>query len=493
MSIAPRLPPFVRALCLALLTCGVPVAAAAAPGDVDVGFGDGGRALVPFHLVSALVLDSRHRIVVAGVVFEEGERPSPRLPPLVHRHAFVARYTAGGTLDPTFGDDGLVALSPATFESEAGAIGVRPDGSLLVAVATDVFTGTEHVFESAIVRLDDAGRVDPTFAEAGTATFRDGARDEMPAGALFTAPDGSFSATGLACEPDGCTLTVARYDPVGTALSEAHTSEGLTDIDTASIVRTRDGGFLLGARLFDLDRFPLVLLRYTSFGESDRRYAENGRRDTGIPVSRLYAVAVTIDGDDRPLAIVSHDTHIEVRRFTADGDVDALYTPTVIAPTGMFATEPGAIALQPDGRALVTGSTGVFTPSENWLLAMLGPDGGLDPSFGSAGVVTIPVEVGGLGALLVQPDGRILALGFARESLSLVRFAGSSRDYCDADGNTTITVTDGVQVLRAAAGLPSSCLADFCDIDASGAITVTDGVRTLRAAAALPAALACGR
>ena len=70
--------------------------------------------------------------------------------------------------------------------------------------------------------------------------------------------------------------------------------------------------------------------------------------------------------------------------------------------------------------------------------------------------------------------------------------SSASAQVCgDADGSGSVTVTDGVQVLRAAADLPSACLVDFCDVDASGVIGVSDGVQTLRAAAALPADLHC--
>jgi hypothetical protein len=56
----------------------------------------------------------------------------------------------------------------------------------------------------------------------------------------------------------------------------------------------------------------------------------------------------------------------------------------------------------------------------------------------------------------------------------------------DADGSGAVTVSDGVQTLRAAAGLDSMCTVAACDIDGSGAITVTDGVSVLRKAAGLP-------
>ncbi len=70
----------------------------------------------------------------------------------------------------------------------------------------------------------------------------------------------------------------------------------------------------------------------------------------------------------------------------------------------------------------------------------------------------------------------------------------ASAQVCgDADGNGSVTVTDGVQVLRAAASLSSSCSdhGSSCDIDGSGTVTVTDGVNVLRKAAGLSITEAC--
>ena len=62
----------------------------------------------------------------------------------------------------------------------------------------------------------------------------------------------------------------------------------------------------------------------------------------------------------------------------------------------------------------------------------------------------------------------------------------------DADGSGVVTVSDGVNVLRAAAGLASTCAtAAVCDVDGSGAVSVSDGVNVLRAAAGLSAGLTC--
>jgi predicted lipoprotein len=61
----------------------------------------------------------------------------------------------------------------------------------------------------------------------------------------------------------------------------------------------------------------------------------------------------------------------------------------------------------------------------------------------------------------------------------------ASAQVCgDADDSGSVTVTDGVRVLRAAAGI-GDCELARCDVDGSGSVTVTDGVNVLRAAAGL--------
>jgi hypothetical protein len=61
----------------------------------------------------------------------------------------------------------------------------------------------------------------------------------------------------------------------------------------------------------------------------------------------------------------------------------------------------------------------------------------------------------------------------------------------DANESGSVTVTDGVEVLSAAAGLASYCSTAFCVVDVCGAVTVPDGVLVLRDAAGLGPGLAC--
>lgn len=69
---------------------------------------------------------------------------------------------------------------------------------------------------------------------------------------------------------------------------------------------------------------------------------------------------------------------------------------------------------------------------------------------------------------------------------------GPERVCGDADGNGRVSVTDGVNVLRTAAGLSGACADPApCDVDGNGAVSVTDGVNVLRAAAGLVVDFQC--
>ena len=90
----------------------------------------------------------------------------------------------------------------------------------------------------------------------------------------------------------------------------------------------------------------------------------------------------------------------------------------------------------------------------------------------------------------INRSGSVAGATFARVHVMatvilVFGFCGPVRaELCgDADGSGSVTVTDGVSVLRAAANLPSRCSMVVCDVDRSGTITVTDGVNVLRGAA----------
>lgn len=88
------------------------------------------------------------------------------------RQPVVARFTANGVPDPTFGAGGLVVLPLATF-TEPGADRVRvlaqPDGRLVAVVDIKTAPGPDAPYRVVLARLRPDGRLDDTFAPGGVA------------------------------------------------------------------------------------------------------------------------------------------------------------------------------------------------------------------------------------------------------------------------------------------------------------------------------------
>lgn len=73
-----------------------------------------------------------------------------------------------------------------------------------------------------------------------------------------------------------------------------------------------------------------------------------------------------------------------------------------------------AVIVQPDGKIVAAGSANVSPGKFGFALARYNPDGSLDPSFGKRGKVTTGFFLGegaGIAALVLQPDGKIVAGG----------------------------------------------------------------------------------
>lgn len=116
----------------------------------------------------------------------------------------------------------------------------------------------------------------------------------------------------------------------------------------------------------------------------------------------------------------------------APGDLDPSFGTEgiVLTPIGSYGSAAAAVLLQPDGRIVLGGSSDSLATLARYL-----PNGSLDPSYGSGGIVRGPWESVSGGAL--QADGKVLLAGYAQFGgggdfrFSVVRF--------DPDGSLDTT------------------------------------------------------
>ena len=222
-----------------------------ADGTLDASFGTGGQVTTDIaggtDTARNLVLQPNGAIVVSGDPFGNDLGTD------------VARYTAAGVLDASFGNGGKVTL-PGTRVGEGLAL--QGDGKLVLV--GNVLVGNATRF--ATTRLLANGTVDTGFGTAGTVVTDISGRGDA-AHAVTVQADGRIVVAGRSSSQTNANFAVARYlsngaiDPAfGTAGTLTVDFFGFTDA-AESVVLQADGRVVLGGvARNNVDGYGLVRL-----------------------------------------------------------------------------------------------------------------------------------------------------------------------------------------------------------------------------------------
>lgn len=351
-------------------------------------------------IAEAVAIDSDGRILVAGSRTE--------------RRFALERYNADGTLDTTFGTDGLATL-PAPYDAEAACLVVQPDGRIVVG------GGLNSLY--ALARFMPDGSLDPDFGQGGIVQP---SRPLGPAAGIALLPDGRIVLGGGGA---GYSLKLSRYEPNGLQ-DVAFGTNGVVDtgLSASGIIRMTqqaDGRFVFvfwGDGVF-VDK-GVTLARFDSDGSSDAGFGSGG-----IVYVPLLGEDVVAQPDGK--IVVGGASYrifkgyvpelevldFEVARLNPDGSLDADFGRKGIVTTS-FNGRPSVIqslALDAQGRLVAAGATLPHSGTSDFALARYEPDGTIDKSFGKSGRTTADVDGLGLGesahAIAVQPDGRLVVVG----------------------------------------------------------------------------------
>lgn len=348
-------------------------------------------------------------------------------------HSFVVHLIAGfffplatavhadaGDFDNSFGSGGKVIISPSGGNDMAYAIALQGDGRILV--------GGSAGNQLALVRLNTDGSLDTSFGSGGTVltsvgVFAYGIR------ALRAMADGRIVAVGPTLSGSNKQFIMVRYNADGTLDTSFNTTGfRLTPFagageDTGVFLFQNDGRVLVAG---SISYSQFAVWRFTVDGAADTTFSSDGLVSVAFGADDIVdeANAIVVQADNRIVAAGGDSTSggFALARFNTNGALD-----TTFGTGGKLITDFGAgpdaayaVVSQPDGKLIAAGGA---NNSNRFALARYRTDGVLDSTFGIGGKqTTIFSANASVNALMLQPDGKILAVGTSGSDLVVARY-----------------------------------------------------------------------
>jgi uncharacterized delta-60 repeat protein len=178
-----------------------------ADGALDASFGATGSGYTVSDLdgdtdvrAQAVAVDAQGRILVAGSATGSGQR------------LFLARFTADGALDDTYGAGGILFMG-AVAEAWVTGLGVFSDGSCVLSAVEGADGGDET---ATVWRADASGDLVQSFGTSGRFALPDPAGyDHTSSGGCLAEPFGRITVAGSAHNASSTRVMIFRLTPDG--------------------------------------------------------------------------------------------------------------------------------------------------------------------------------------------------------------------------------------------------------------------------------------
>ena len=412
--------------------------AAAAPGDLDGSFsGDGWLRTLEVRSADNnylprgaedMAVQPDGRLVAVGELIDGTS----------HWYFGAFRYLPNGELDSSFGAGGWVDTNLGDFEFPH-AVAVQPDGGIVVAGEGDCRYAQCFV----LARYRPDGSLDPGFGEGGIVRTSFGLLHASRAFDVALTPSGRIVAVGFVQmggdAQDSSHFAVARYLPDG-SLDRSFSRDGRATVDfgygndLAYAVATQRGGRVVvagqGTRNHNLTQDDFGFARFRRNGRLDRGFSGDGKRTVNFGGRRFdvaYGLAVrgrSILATGSSVVAPERAPAVALVRLGWGGGLARGFGRRRVLPS------PGggigrAVALQPDGRILVAGRaySDSSQDASDWALLRYRRSGRLDRAFGGDGIVVTDFGTGEDSArALAVRDGRILVAGTIYSTQGLARY-----------------------------------------------------------------------
>lgn len=400
----------------------------AAEGDLDPSFGNGGVVTTTIGMsgidgdrATGVGIQSDGKIVVVGRTTSLGG----------DEQFTVVRYSITGTLDTSFGNGGVVTTTPSQFGVPGGggfnALNVvfEPDGRIVVV------GGYGGIL---LARYSATGTLDATFGTGGVVTNPIGYGVDLVRqtdGKYLVSAFGSsdfiiarYTTSGTLDSEFGTGGLVT------TSLGFASTSLLLTlQEDNKIVVAGRAGGG--EGTGFAVARYNISGTLDTTYGTGGAISTTIDNNPGG------GALGVDIDNSGRAVVGGSTTNsdgarYIALVRYTISGTLDSTFGTNGIVTTTLGITVGGLdgdVIIDPNGKILYLGAIGPYSggltsiDGRAFLVARYNSDGSLDTTFGNGGIVTTTLgsKADSLFGTL-QSDGKIVQAGMVDDRFAVVRY-----------------------------------------------------------------------
>jgi uncharacterized delta-60 repeat protein len=332
-----------------------------------------------------------------------------------------------GVLDNTFSRDGLVTTDILNSSEGINAVALQGDAKIVAAgFARNAFT---RQTEFALTRYTPNGALDNAFGQNGRVTT-DASPGDDGIVAVAIQPDGKIATAGYAIISGNAQVIVARYTGIG-ALDPTFGSNGVVSLDAGNptaLALQPDGKLLVASITFTGGSEDGSIVRLNDDGSLDTVFGSGGIATLDFPVSDIGLDADgTIAAAGSDVIVVGFDFEgpisrqvVAAARLTGDGQLDPTFggTGKVTTDASPVASRAVAVLVQPDGKVVAAGNANTM-----FLVVRYAVDGSLDTSFGGTGVVTTAVGDGDqLFDGVLQEDGKIAVAGWATDEATSNNF-----------------------------------------------------------------------
>lgn len=405
-------------------------------GTLDASFGSGGKVLTPLQNLSkayGVVIQPDGKIVVCGFQYS----------PTLGKDLVCLRYQNNGTLDSTFGINGVAHVDAQLGSDDEGrALALQSNGFIVVAGFTD--DGVNK--DAFLCRFKTDGTLDSTFGANGRVItdFDSSRQDEIHAVQIHPLTGKIVVAGNSIINTTKAKPVVARFLSNG----QADSSFNGTGIRTLWVT-SLDYQYYFSAE--DLCLYANGKIAVAGWRDFPAQLASSnywcamlnsdGTMDNTFSVDGVAVLNGTFNGHDRAYSIflnssgnllLGGSSHISTLYYDA-GFFELNATGATTGTDGYISTasltDDMGYAIQQDANnSYVLAGSAMASTSSSFLVARLTAAGSIDNTFGTNGYVTTNFGTNAQNEafdMKLQADGKIVAVGYSGNSMAMARYIGT--------------------------------------------------------------------